>query len=129
MTVVKRCSGCRIDKHADQFYKDKRNTDKLDSWCKECRLRYNRKWRSVNYLDKRKRGDYQSNYHRRPKEQARYLARQKLNTALREGRITKDWCAKEDETCKGRIEGHHEDYSKPLEVLWLCKKHHMELHH
>jgi len=25
-----------------------------------------------------------------------------------------------------KVEAHHEDYSKPLEVIWLCKKHHAE---
>ena len=27
-----------------------------------------------------------------------------------------------------RIEAHHEDYTKPLEVIYFCKKHHNEHH-
>lgn len=27
-----------------------------------------------------------------------------------------------------RSQGHHEDYSKPLEVIWLCALHHAERH-
>jgi hypothetical protein len=25
-----------------------------------------------------------------------------------------------------KVEAHHEDYSKPLEINWLCKPHHVE---
>jgi hypothetical protein len=27
-----------------------------------------------------------------------------------------------------KTDGHHEDYSKVLDVVWLCRKHHMERH-
>ncbi len=28
-----------------------------------------------------------------------------------------------------KVQAHHEDYSKPLDVNWLCKKHHVEAHY
>jgi len=30
--------------------------------------------------------------------------------------------------CNKIGEKHHPDYSKPLEIIWLCRKHHKELH-
>jgi hypothetical protein len=27
-----------------------------------------------------------------------------------------------------KVHGHHEDYNKPLEVHWLCPKHHKARH-
>lgn len=46
--------------------------------------------------------------------------------AVRDGRLTKKPC----EVCgtEEKVEAHHEDYSKPLDVMWLCFKHHRERH-
>ncbi len=52
-------------------------------------------------------------------------ARRKLNTEIRAGRIKRGKCA----ICGApRAHGHHPDYSKPLEVLWLCEPHHKAMH-
>jgi len=53
--------------------------------------------------------------------------RSKLNNELRSGRVVKP------NTCSscfvvGLITAHHEDYTKPLQVDWLCPKCHKRLH-
>lgn len=30
--------------------------------------------------------------------------------------------------CGGKAEGHHPDYSRPRDVVWLCPEHHRQLH-
>lgn len=44
--------------------------------------------------------------------------------ALRDGSLTrgKCWCG------SLRVEAHHPDYAEPLTVIWLCRRHHLELH-
>ncbi len=53
-------------------------------------------------------------------------ARITLHQALKSGKIIKLACIK----CGDEVsQAHHPDYSKPLKVIWLCKKHHIEEHH
>ena len=44
--------------------------------------------------------------------------------AIRDGRLTPKPC----EVCGRKAEAHHDDYSKPLAVRWLCRKHHVAHH-
>ena len=61
---------------------------------------------------------------RHPEEQK---ARWTLTNALRSGKLVKaDACSKCGKD--GLIDGHHPDYSKPLEVLWLCRRCHTDEH-
>jgi len=52
-----------------------------------------------------------------------------LQYAIKTGRITKETkcsiCKREDT----RIIGHHSDYTKPYEVIWLCNSCHKKIHH
>lgn len=52
-------------------------------------------------------------------------AHQAVERALKKGILTKLTC----EQCGDQnSQAHHDDYNKPLEVRWLCKKHHYEWH-
>ena len=48
------------------------------------------------------------------------------NVYQKRGKITKQPCSLCGSTY--RLEKHHPDYNKPLEVIWLCRKDHVELH-
>jgi len=53
------------------------------------------------------------------------LAHHALRAAIDRGDIKRGSC----EVCGSlRVDGHHPDHDKPLEVIWLCRKHHRQLH-
>lgn len=59
---------------------------------------------------------------RRPIQRA---ARIQVGNALRSGKLVKQPC----EVCgEIKVHGHHDDYSKPLDVRWLCTTHHAAWH-
>lgn len=59
------------------------------------------------------------------REAEKWTARDKVAKALAAGRLTRLAC----EVCgSADTQGHHDDYSKPLAVRWLCTTHHAEHH-
>lgn len=61
-----------------------------------------------------------------PERLLKLKARNKVAMAMRIKTLTRKSC----EICGARnVQAHHDDYSKPLEVRWLCHKHHVEVHH
>lgn len=61
----------------------------------------------------------------REKHPQKFHAHNMVAAAIRSGVLIKQPCAK----CgSGNTHGHHEDYSKPLDVIWLCPRHHAERH-
>jgi hypothetical protein len=56
---------------------------------------------------------------------AKKKAHEMVARAVRQGRVTRLPC----EVCGFESsQAHHEDYTKPLEVVWLCPTHHAERH-
>ena len=49
-----------------------------------------------------------------------------LNAAIKRGQVKKTPCL----VCGlAEVEGHHPNYDAPLDVVWLCKLHHVKVHH
>ena len=101
--------------------------------CKECTkadVKLHRKENdSVREYD-RKRGNRQTaedTRRYRAENPRKYAAHCAVGSALRTGKLIKlDKC----EQCMSdlHVEGHHDDYSKPLEVRWLCSRCHSIWH-
>ena len=53
-------------------------------------------------------------------------ARSYANVYQSRGKLTPEPCAVKG--CTGKPEKHHHDYSKPLAVEWMCRKHHLQSH-
>lgn len=136
---MKICKTCKKLKENTEFYRYKYSKDRLCYVCKKCRNEITRKWYYKNQekykklmvkwkkenpkkYKKTKRNSY-INY--RKKYPERVLVKIEFQKSLRKGIIKKYPC----EVCGDtKSQGHHPDYSKPLEVIWLCQKHHSELH-
>ena len=125
------CFKCEEEKDLDEFYPHPKMKDGHVNKCKECNKTDNTKHRDKN-LDKIRPYDRDRSTlpHRKAlnaKISERFCrenpekrkAHNAVNNAVRDGRLFKpDNC----ERCNsdGLLHGHHHDYSKPLEVEWIC---------
>jgi hypothetical protein len=55
-------------------------------------------------------------------------ARAKFAFAVRSGKLTRPTSCPKCGRSDSRIEGHHADYERPLDVEWLCFRCHRALH-
>jgi len=65
--------------------------------------------------------------HYRRRDRQKLETRWKTTTLIRKGLLVPAPC-EIGEGCHGRVEAHHDDYTKPWSVRWLCRWHHAELH-
>jgi hypothetical protein len=47
-----------------------------------------------------------------------------VSAAIKAGTLTRQPC----EECGAKAQAHHDDYAKPLDVRWLCRRHHRLWH-
>lgn len=136
----KTCFKCKCSKDASEFYGHPKMADRLLGKCKECtrtdvRINYQRNREAYAEYERRRFNDparkakvaeYQRA--RRQKFPEKRIARQSVGNAIRDGRLVRPPCC---QLCgeRGRVQAHHADYSKPLEVEWLCFKCHREHRH
>ncbi len=114
------CHICKQEKPLTEFYRFKSGRKKGDygSYCRECdnsrkRGQEKERWRK------------RVGFYKRPKIKKHTNAKVKLQIAIQKGQIIQCKCG----ICNSiNAEGHHPDYNKPLEVIWLCGKHHREWH-
>jgi len=136
---MKKCFKCRKRLPLGEFYTHPRMKDGHLNKCKNCTRKdvHDRRYdlfsrdKVLEYdrlrfkTAKRKEQAALSQDRRRTKHPEKYKAWNMFHNALRDGKVTRQPC----EVCGEPAQAHHEDYSKPLEVTWLCFRHHRFLKH
>lgn len=147
-TASRLCSHCGTVKSLDAFVLDNRTPSGRGYICKGCRNEQHRAFRQRpivrirdalrnrgNYWndpekDRRRRAAYRAS-HQEPtafeRDPFKDMARRKLRNAVRAGKIVRpEMCEDCGQACNPH--GHHEDYSKPLDVIWVCRECHGKRH-
>jgi hypothetical protein len=122
------CPMCKKEKPFEAFYPSSSKRNKRATYCIMCEKEYSKKRRLAG-LEKKK--DYKSLRHKeyvkmyKLKNPEKVFAGDTLRNSIKLGKNKKQPC----EICGNpKSQGHHDDYSKPLDVVWLCQEHHTWIH-
>ena len=149
---MKTCRQCGLVKTLNDFYVHAQMADGYLNKCKDCvklRVLENLKNKADYYkeYDKKRamlphrvkaREDYQKTKNGKiaikkahesykKKFPMKYASHVIFNNAIRDGKIKKEFLCSECGS-DNQIQGHHDDYTKPLNVRWLCVKCHTQWH-
>lgn len=136
LPTEKRCTICKTVKPAAAFYVIP-SRGLLHPRCRDCNKAYSKAWRSRN---PGKHTEHRQKYRAtekgrsgRKSELKRWRSRNpekhKAHLAVLAAQKRGDLVSRPCEVCGDpKSEGHHDDYGRPLDVRWLCKQHHVDLH-
>ncbi len=127
------CRKCGIEKPVDGFYP-------RNKVCKECTKRrvseyqkgigkhvHNKACRDYNKSEKGRIALNKAKINYLESHRQRQRARWSVKRAIKSGKLFRpNACQKCG--CECHPDAHHCDYSKPIEVMWLCKSCHVEWH-
>ena len=119
--TTKVCSLCKCDKALSDFTKDGSRFGGRSHRCKTCdRARY--KTSEAGRRSEAFRHEYAEKH---PHVLAAWRT---FNHAKNKGLVTPWPVCAVPECCETRLQAHHPDYSRPLDVVWLCQVHHKAAH-
>ena len=131
--MIKYCPKCETEKSDSEFHKNCSRKDGLSGWCKACKTGHDQGYyqsHRIEIAEQHRSPAGKVSHCRRSKKYRRnnpekIKAQHAVNDAVRAGKLQRpSFC----ESCfqEKSVHGHHEDYSKPLEVDWLCIKCHRD---
>jgi hypothetical protein len=134
--VEKPCIECGINKSVTEFYAHQMMRDGTVNVCKTChkaRMKRRRltdprvqEYDRLRYQQPGRKAATRKSTHRwNDKHPLAYKAHYTVSNAIRDGRLIKQPCT----ICgEEKVHAHHRDYSKPLDVTWLCVTCHQRIH-
>lgn len=118
---MKNCPRCNVVKALDDFRPNARRSNGVSSYCRDCERVYNTAWQRVHERSPRGKQLYRERRRDEWKNGIKQRARMYVRLAVFFGDLVEQPC----EACGNpKVHGHHDDYTKPLHVRWLCSVHH-----